>query len=47
VKVELTSHWGDPVQVEIDHDRYRELKLERDAEVYLSPRENQVFVYQI
>ncbi len=47
VKVELISHWGDPVQVEIDHDRYRELKLERDTEVYLSPRENQVFVYQI
>jgi sulfate transport system ATP-binding protein len=47
VKVELTTHWGDPVQVEIDHDRYRELKLERDAEVYLSPRENHVFVYQI
>jgi len=47
VKVELISNWGDPVQVEIDHDRYRELKLERDAEVYLSPRENQVFVYQI
>ncbi len=47
VKVELTTHWGDPVQVEIDHDRYRELKLERDGEVYLSPRENHVFVYQI
>ena len=47
VKIELISHWGDPVQVEIDHDRYHELKLERDAEVYLSPRENHVFVYQI
>ena len=47
VKIELTSHWGDPVQVELDHDRYRELALERDTEVYLSPRENRVFVYQI
>jgi sulfate transport system ATP-binding protein len=47
VKVELTTHWGDPVHVEIDHDRYHELKLERDAEVFLSPRENHVFVYQI
>jgi sulfate/thiosulfate transport system ATP-binding protein len=47
VKVELTTQWGDPVQVEIDHERYRELKLEREAEVYLSPRENHVFVYQI
>ncbi len=47
VKVELTSHWGDPVQVEIDHERYRELRLERNAEVYLSPRENHLFIYQI
>jgi sulfate/thiosulfate transport system ATP-binding protein len=47
VKVELTTQWGDPVQVEIDHERYRELKLERETEVYLSPRENHVFVYQI
>ena len=47
VKVELTSHWGDPVQVEIDHERFRELRLERDAEVYLSPRENHLFIYQI
>ncbi|MBF6560012.1 MAG: sulfate ABC transporter ATP-binding protein [Candidatus Binataceae bacterium] len=47
VKVELTSQWGDPVQVEIDHDRLRELQLEPGVEVYLSPRENRVFVYQI
>jgi sulfate transport system ATP-binding protein len=47
VKIELTSHWGDPVQVEIDHERYRELALERDTEVYLSSREHRVFVYQI
>jgi len=47
VKVELITQWGDPVQVELDHERYRELKLERDAEVFLSPRENHVFVYQI
>jgi len=47
VKVELISQWGDPVQVEIDHDRLRELKLEPGVEVFLSPRENRVFVYQI
>jgi sulfate/thiosulfate transport system ATP-binding protein len=47
VKVELTTNWGDPVQVELDHDRHRELQLTPGAEVYLSPRENRVFVYQI
>jgi sulfate transport system ATP-binding protein len=44
VKVELTSQWGDQVQVEIGHDRFRALRLERTAEVYLSPRENKVFI---
>ena len=47
VKVELTSRWGDQVHVEIDHERFRALRLERAAEVYLSPRENKVFIYQI
>jgi sulfate transport system ATP-binding protein len=46
VKVELTSQWGDQVQVEIDHERFRALRLERAAQVYLSPRENKVFIYQ-
>jgi hypothetical protein len=35
------------VHVEIDHDRFQALRLERDAHVYLSPRENKVFIYQI
>src|SRR6202521_868862 len=47
VKVELTSQWGDQVHVEIDHERFQALRLERDAHVYLSPRENKVFIYQI
>jgi sulfate transport system ATP-binding protein len=47
VKVELESLWGDPVQVELDHERYRELGIQRDARVYLKPRENKVFIYQI
>jgi sulfate/thiosulfate transport system ATP-binding protein len=47
VKVELTSQWGDRVRVEIDHERLRELALAPDQQVYLSPRENRVFVYQI
>ncbi len=47
VKIELSSRWGDRVQVEIDHDRFRALGLECGAQVYLSPRENKVFIYQI
>ena len=47
VKVELTSQWGDRVHVEIDHQRFRALRLERETQVYLSPRENKVFIYQI
>jgi hypothetical protein len=35
------------VHVEIDHERFRALRLERAAQVYLSPRENKVFIYQI
>jgi sulfate/thiosulfate transport system ATP-binding protein len=47
VKIELSSQWGDHLQVEIDHDRFRELGLECGAQVFLSPRENKVFIYQI
>jgi hypothetical protein len=38
---------GDQVQVEIDHEQFQALQLERDAHVYLSPRENSVVTYQI
>ncbi len=47
VKVELVAAWGDLVQVEIDHDRYRALHLEVGANVYLRPKEQKLFVYQI
>jgi len=47
VKIELSSQWGDHLQVELDHDRFRALALEAGAQVYLSPRENEVFIYQI
>lgn len=43
VKVELISEWGDPVQVNLSQERYRELKLERDTEVYLVPKEMKAF----
>jgi sulfate transport system ATP-binding protein len=47
VKVELVAEWGDMVQVEISHDCYQTLHLETGATVYLRPKEQKLFVYQI
>jgi sulfate transport system ATP-binding protein len=47
VKVELVAEWGDMVQVEISHDRYQALHLEPGANVFLRPKEQKLFVYQI
>jgi len=44
VKVELVSEWGDPVQVEISQERYRALRLQKGAEVFVTPKEKKVFV---
>ena len=43
VKVELVSEWGDPVQVNLSQERYRELNLERGTDVYLVPKEMKAF----
>jgi sulfate/thiosulfate transport system ATP-binding protein len=43
VRVELITDWGDPVHVELSHERYRELGLQRDAEVFVIPKERKVF----
>jgi sulfate transport system ATP-binding protein len=46
-KLELVSDWGDPIMVEMDHERLRTLGLSRDSRVFLSPRgEHEVFVYE-
>jgi sulfate transport system ATP-binding protein len=47
VKIELITDWGDRVQAEMPHERYRELGLKVDDVVYVWPREQKVFVYQI
>jgi len=47
VKVELRAQWGDLVQVELGHERFRSLGLTPGAKVFLRPREAKVFVYQI
>ncbi len=47
VKVELRARWGDLVQVEMGHERYKSLGLVPGAEVFVRPKEAKVFVYQI
>jgi sulfate transport system ATP-binding protein len=44
VKVDLISDWGDPVHVELPHDRYQALRLKRDDEVYVRARGKRIFV---
>ncbi len=44
VKVELVSEWGDTVHVELTQDRYRELALQVDADVYVTPKDMHIFV---
>ena len=43
VKVELLTRSGDSVRVEITQERFRELALQRDHDVYVSLKETQVF----
>ena len=45
VKLELESDWGDPILVEMEHERLRTLGLGPDVRVYLCPRDNEAFVY--
>ncbi|HEU0141526.1 MAG TPA: sulfate ABC transporter ATP-binding protein [Bryobacteraceae bacterium] len=44
VKVELAGDNGQPILVEMSHDRLRELSLHRDDEVFVNPREAKVFL---
>jgi sulfate transport system ATP-binding protein len=46
VKVELVSDSGDPILVEMNHERLDSLGLLPEARVYLRPRREQVFVYE-
>jgi sulfate/thiosulfate transport system ATP-binding protein len=45
VKVELVAEWGDAVQVELDHERYRALAIEAGAQVFIRPKESRVFIH--
>jgi ABC-type sulfate transport system substrate-binding protein len=44
VKIELLAEWGDPVFVEISPERCDQLKLARDAVVFISPQSHDLFV---
>lgn len=46
VKVDLLTDWGDPIHVELPHDRYRVLGLKRDDTVFVFPKERKVFTTQ-
>ena len=46
-KVELLTQSGDTVRVELSQERYRSLALKRDLEVFISPKEIQVFPEEI
>ncbi len=47
VKVELVAEWGDAVQVDVGHERFDELAIAPGARVFLRPKEEKLFVYQI
>jgi sulfate transport system ATP-binding protein len=46
VRVDLVTDWGDPVHVELGHDRYRMLGLKRNDRVFVIPKERRVFTEQ-
>ena len=43
VKVELVTQLGEALQVDLTQDRFHDLQLTRNADVYVSPRRIQVF----
>jgi sulfate transport system ATP-binding protein len=43
VKVEAIAEWGDPVRVELPQERFRSLQLMKNEEVFIIPKEVQVF----
>lgn len=43
VKVEAIAEWGDPVRVEMPQERFRSLQLMKNEEVFIIPKDVQVF----
>jgi hypothetical protein len=44
VKIELVNGSGEPIHVEMAHERFRGMHIEAGAEVYVSPRDARVFM---
>lgn len=43
VKIEAIAEWGDPVRVELPQERFRSLQLTKNEEVFIIPKDVQVF----
>lgn len=43
VRIDLISEWGDQVSAEMPHERYQNLDLKREEEVFVTPKQFQVF----
>jgi sulfate transport system ATP-binding protein len=43
VKVEVIAEWGDPVRVELPQERFHSLQLMKNEEVFIIPKDVQVF----
>ena len=43
VKVELLTEWGDSFHAEISRERFRDLQLETDVDVFIRPKEMKLF----
>ncbi len=43
VRIDLMSEWGDQVSAEIPHELYKSLNLKREEEVFVTPKQFQVF----
>jgi sulfate transport system ATP-binding protein len=46
VKVEAITEWGDPVHVEMAHERFRNLQLIKNENVFIIPKDVRVFESQ-
>jgi sulfate transport system ATP-binding protein len=44
VRVDMITEWGEPLQVELPHDRFAVLELKQGCEVFVSPTDARVFV---
>jgi sulfate transport system ATP-binding protein len=43
VKIDAVAEWGAPVQVEMSQERFRELQLTKNEDVFIIPKELKTF----